>query len=33
MKARLLFFALTASVLFASWGAAASRFLSWSDGA
>jgi hypothetical protein len=32
MKTRLLFFALTASVLFASWGAAASRFLSWSDG-
>ena len=32
MKARLLFFALTASVLFASGGAAASRVLSWSDG-
>ena len=32
MKARLLFFALTASVLFASWGAVVSRFLSWSDG-
>jgi hypothetical protein len=32
MKTRLLFFVLMASVLFASWGAAASRFLSWSDG-
>jgi hypothetical protein len=32
MKSRLLFFALSASVLFASWGAVASRFLSWSDG-
>ena len=32
MKTRLLFVALTASVLFASWGAALSRFLSWSDG-
>ena len=32
MKTRLLFFALTASVVFASWGAAASRFLSWSYG-
>jgi|1186.fasta_scaffold521846_2 hypothetical protein len=32
MKTRLLFFALTASVVFASWGAACSRFLSWSDG-
>ena len=32
MKTRLLFFALTASIFFASWGAAASRFLSWSDG-
>ena len=33
MRSRLLFFALTASVVFASWGAACSRFLSWSDGA
>jgi hypothetical protein len=32
MKTRLLFFALTASIFLASWGAAASRFLSWSDG-
>jgi hypothetical protein len=32
VKTRLLFFALTASIFFASWGAAASRFLSWSDG-
>jgi hypothetical protein len=32
MKTRLLFFALSASVLFASWGAALGRFLSWADG-
>jgi hypothetical protein len=32
MKTRLLFFALSGSVLFASWGAALGRFLSWSDG-
>jgi hypothetical protein len=32
MKTRLLFLALSASVLFASWGAALGRMLSWSDG-
>lgn len=32
MKARLLFFAVSASVFLASWGAAAGRFLGWSDG-
>jgi hypothetical protein len=33
MKTRLLFFALSASVLFASWGGAlATRGFSWSDG-
>jgi hypothetical protein len=33
MKTRLLFFALTASVLLASWGGALDRLVSWSDGA
>ena len=32
MKTRLLFFAMTASIFLASWGAALHRFLSWSDG-
>jgi hypothetical protein len=32
MKTRLLFFALSASVILASWGAALGRFLSWADG-
>jgi hypothetical protein len=32
MKTRLLFVVLSASVLFASWGAALGRFLSWSEG-
>jgi hypothetical protein len=32
MKTRLLFVVLSGSVLFASWGAALGRFLSWSDG-
>jgi hypothetical protein len=32
MKSRLLFFALSASIVLASWGAVAQRFLSWSDG-
>ena len=32
MKTRLLFFAMTASIFLASWGAALNRFLSWSDG-
>jgi len=33
MKTRLLFVVLSASVLFASWGTAAAKFFSWSDGA
>jgi hypothetical protein len=32
MKTRLLFIVLSASVLFASWGAAFSRLFTWSDG-
>ena len=32
MKTRLLFVALSASVLFAAWGGAAARFFTWSDG-
>ena len=32
MKTRLLFVALSASVLFASWGGAAGRVFTWSDG-
>jgi hypothetical protein len=32
MKTRLMFFALTASVLFASWGGALRQLISWSDG-
>jgi hypothetical protein len=32
MKTRLLFVALSASVLFASWGGAAARLFTWSDG-
>jgi hypothetical protein len=32
MKTRLLFFALSASVLFASWGAALGRIFSWHEG-
>jgi hypothetical protein len=33
MKTKLLFFALSASVLLASWGGALDRIFSWSDGA
>ena len=33
MKTRLLFVVLSASVLFASWGATLAELLSWSDGA
>ena len=32
MKTRLLFAALSASVLFASWGGVAARLFTWSDG-
>lgn len=32
MKTRMLFFALTASVFFASWGAALGRVLGWHEG-
>jgi hypothetical protein len=32
MKTRLLFLALSASVVFASWGAGAARIFSWADG-
>lgn len=32
MKTRLLFVVLSASVVFASWGAAAAKFFTWSDG-
>ncbi|MDX6440034.1 MAG: hypothetical protein QOF45_2617 [Gaiellaceae bacterium] len=32
MKTRLLFLALSASVLFAAWGGAAARLFTWSDG-
>jgi hypothetical protein len=32
MKTRLLFFALSASVVFASWGAACGRFLGFHEG-
>jgi hypothetical protein len=32
MNTRLLYFALSASVLFASWGGALKQIISWSDG-
>ncbi len=32
MKTRLLYFVLTASVLFASWGGKLANLLTWSDG-
>ena len=32
MKTRLMFVALSASVLFASWGGALRQIISWSDG-
>lgn len=32
MKTRLLFVTLSASVLFATWGAAAARLFTWQDG-
>ncbi len=32
MKTRLLFFALSASVVFASWGGKLEQIFSWSDG-